>query len=151
MIVTIAERPELAPIVAGWLWSQSWRIGGDSLAETEVAVAASTASLGPPQIFVLLADGVPVGTASLLAEDLEERPDLTPWLANVFVAPEARGRGHAQDLITAVETAARAAAVPTLWLFTHDAERIYARAGWRPVEAFEHHGLPTVLMRRDFA
>ncbi|MBV8653006.1 MAG: GNAT family N-acetyltransferase [Alphaproteobacteria bacterium] len=122
---------------------------GDTLAQTEATVAASTASRGPPQIFVLLADGVPVGTASFLAEDLEERPDLTPWLANVFVAPEARGRGHVRDLIAAVEAAARAAAVPTLWLFTHDADRIYARAGWRPVEAFEHRGLSTVLMRRD--
>ncbi len=128
----------------------SWRMDGDTLAETEAAIAASTASLGPPQIFVLLMDGVPVGTASLLAEDLDERPDLSPWLANVFVVPEARGRGLAGLLVTAVEAAARAAAVPTLWLFTHDAERIYARAGWRRVEVFEHHGLPTVLMRRDW-
>jgi hypothetical protein len=48
-----------------------------------------------PRTFILLADGEPVGTASLAAHDLDERPDLTPWLAGVFVDPHTRGQGYA--------------------------------------------------------
>jgi len=85
----------------------------------------------------------------LVAHDLDERPDLTPWLADVFVEPSARGRGHAsRRLISAVEQEARAASIPTLWLYTIAAERIYARAGWQTVETVQHGGKPVALMKR---
>jgi len=90
-----------------------------------------------------------VGTASLTAHDLDERPDLTPWLAGVFVPPHARGQGHAGRLVAAVEREARAASIATLWLYTNTAERIYARAGWKTVETVQHNGKPFALMRRD--
>jgi GNAT superfamily N-acetyltransferase len=113
-------------------------------------VAASVSSSGPPQTFVLLVDDRPVGTASLVAHDLDERPDLTPWLAGVFVVPEARGRGHVVHLIQAVEVACRSAGVGTVWLHTADAERVYARAGWYTVEVIQREGRrPVTLMRRD--
>ena len=42
-------------------------------------------------------------------------PMRTPWLAGVFVSPEARGRGHVIHLIQAVEAACRAAASAVVW------------------------------------
>lgn len=147
--VTVADRPDLVPTVADWLWRAFWRDEGSTLAEVRTLVSRSTARHGPPQCFVLLEGGAPVGTASLAAADLDRRPDLTPWLAGVYVEPAARGRGCATALVEAVEAAARRASVPTLWLYTGTAERLYARAGWRTVEGFDHHGRPNVLMRRD--
>jgi GNAT superfamily N-acetyltransferase len=102
-----------------------------------------------PRTFILLADGQPVGTASLVACDLDERPDLSPWLADVFVLPAARRRGYAVHLIAAVEEACRAASISTLWLYTRTAERLYARNGWRTVETVVHNGRSYALMRRD--
>lgn len=149
-IVTIVERPDLVPIVAEWRWREFGQEDAQTRQQTQDAVAGSTAEVGPPQCFVLLVDGEPVGTASLTADDLDERPELAPWLASVYVAPEARGRGHAAALIEAVEAASRSASVPTLWLYTNTAERVYARAGWRSVETIHRVGkLPVVLMRRD--
>lgn len=149
-IVAIADRPDLVPVVALWRWHEFGRPAGRTLEQTEARVAASVSPSGPPQTFVLLLDGEPVGTASLAATDLEERPHLTPWLASVFVVPEARGRGYAAHLVAAVEEACRAAGIPTLWLFTNTAERVYARAGWRTVEEVERDGKdPVTLMRRD--
>jgi GNAT superfamily N-acetyltransferase len=149
-IVTIADRPDLVPMVAQWLWHEWWQDDGYTLEQTRAAVAASISRSGPPQTFVLLVDGEPIGTASLVAHDLDERPDLTPWLAGVFVIPEARGRGHVIHLIQAVEAACRSAAIPIVWLYTACAERVYARAGWRSVEAIQRSGRRSVmLMRRD--
>ena len=86
-----------------------------------------------------------------MVADLDERPDPTPWLADVFVAPEARRKGHVIPLIQAVETAAIAASIQTLWLHTEHAARIYTNAGWQAVEIVERKGkLPVTLMRRDF-
>ncbi len=106
-------------------------------------------ALGVPQTFVLLSRDEPVGTASFLAADAPERPDLSPWLASVFVRPDARGRGFALRLIGDVEAAARAAGVETLWLYTHSAERLYAGLGWRRIGMFDRGGREATLMRRD--
>jgi GNAT superfamily N-acetyltransferase len=146
-----ADRPELLPVAALWLWEAFWRAGGHTLEHVEGVFARSVATVVPQQTFVLLDDGEPIGTASLVAHDLEARPELTPWLAGVFVVPHARQRGHATRLTQAVEDACRSAAIPTLWLYTLSAERLYARAGWVTVENFDRHGRPAALMRRDLS
>jgi GNAT superfamily N-acetyltransferase len=120
-----------------------------SLDQTLDAVRKSVTARPLPRTFILLAEGDPVGTASLAAHDLEERPDLTPWLAGVFVDPRVRGRGYAAHLIAAVEDECRATSISTLWLYTRTAERIYARAGWRTIEIVQHSDKPYALMRRD--
>jgi hypothetical protein len=52
-----------------------------TLEQTYDAVAASVSRSGPPQSFVMLVNGEPTGIASLAVEDLDERPDLMPWLS----------------------------------------------------------------------
>ncbi len=148
-VTTIRERPDLVPIVTGWLWAEWWKHHGFSLEQTQALVAGSVSAVGVPQAFVLLEDGLPVGTATLAASDLDERPDLTPWLAGVIVVPERRGRGHVCYLLDAFEDACRAASITVAWLYTRTAERIYRRAGWETVELVHRVGKePVVLMRR---
>lgn len=150
VIITTADRPDLVPTVACWLWHEFWRHDGYTPEQTQAVVAASLARSGPPQTFVLLVDGEPIGTATLAAEDLDERPDLTPWLAGVFVVPEARGRGYVAHLIAAVEAVCRAASITTVWLYTNTAEHVYTRAGWHTADTVPRHGKrPVTLMRRD--
>ena len=150
--VTIIERPDLAGTVSEWLWHESWQHLGYTLEETEAELISPRTAVGPPQTFVLLVDGWPVGTARLTTLNLDERADLTPWLADVFVIPEARGRGYVRDLLAAFDTACAAASISTAWLYTNTAGRIYARAGWQVVETIERPGkLQVVLMRRDYA
>ncbi len=149
-IVSTSDRPDLVPVVAHWLWEAFWQDSGKPFETLLDAVRESSVTTClMPRTFVMLANDEPVGTASLVAHDLDERPDLTPWLAGVFVEPHARGRGYAGCLISVVEREARSASVATLWLYTNKAERIYARAGWRTVETVRHGGKPFALMRRD--
>jgi GNAT superfamily N-acetyltransferase len=151
-IVRTVGQPQLESLVAGWLYEAFWRYDGYTLRDVSDFVTSATAVAGPNQCFVLLEGGTPVGTASLTNEDLAERPELTPWLAGVFVAPEARGRGLVRRLITAVEVAAQSAGHRALWLYTSQAERIYQRAGWNTVEVVGRPGKrPVALMRRDLA
>jgi predicted N-acetyltransferase YhbS len=59
----------------------------------------------------------------------EEWPDLTPWLAAVYVMPEYRRRGVGAALIQAVVEKA-ALGVETLYLSTVGREEYYASLGW---------------------
>jgi GNAT superfamily N-acetyltransferase len=149
LIVSTAERPDLAPVVASWLWAEFWRARGYSLEQTLEVVRTSITAQRMPRAFILLVDGKPVGTASLAARDLEARPDLTPWLAGVFIEPAARGQGRVAHLIGAVEEECRRASIPTLRLYTPSAENVYRRAGWRTVETFALGDKSYALMRRD--
>ena len=149
-LVTTADRPDLASVTARWRWEAFLQGQGRSLAEVTAAEAAPVR--GPmPRTCVLLADDEPVGMASLATHDLETRPDLTPWLAGVYVSPQVRGRGYAVRLVAAVEAEARSLGVPALWLYTRTAEGLYARIGWETVERFPYRERMYALMRRDFA
>lgn len=148
-VVSVSDRPGLASVVAGWLWDAFWRDSGHSFEETMSAVQRSIEAEQMPQTFVLLEDERAIGTASLIAHDLKERPDLTPWLAGMYVEPDSRGRGLASYLIAAVEQHARSMRIATLWLYTDTAERVYAKAGWEPVGSIQHSNRPFMLMRRD--
>jgi len=52
-----------------------------------------------PLTLVASSELCPVGTATLLAHDVgtEQWPELSPWLAAVYVAPEYRHRGIVWD------------------------------------------------------
>ena len=149
MIVTLVARPELAPLVADWLWAEFWHKSGKPYAHLLAAVRQSTAAHAIPQTFVYLAAGKPVATAGLIAHDLDDRPELTPWLAAVYVKPAARHHGYALALIRAVEAAAIAASIERLWLYTGTAEGLYLKAGWRTRETISVGGKPYALMLRD--
>lgn len=145
MIVSIQQRPDLIPAAASWLWAEWARRKGRTLAMVTARLAARAE---PEQTFVALLDGVPVATASLVNADLDTRPDLSPWLASVFVDPPFRGQGHAAALVRRVEDAARAQGVGTLWLYTQHAAGLYAKLGWETVGPEMDRGISVTLMRR---
>jgi GNAT superfamily N-acetyltransferase len=148
-IVSTYARPDLVPAAARLCWDEFWGPRGRTLEESIALVQTTLTPFDLPRTFVALDDREPVGTASLVALDFEARPDLTPWLAAVVVAPHARGRGHASALVRAVEADARARGLEHLWLYTRNAERLYARLGWLTVESVEQGGKVYALMRRE--
>jgi GNAT superfamily N-acetyltransferase len=146
-IVAVSAQPGLAPLVAGWLLDAFRHPASPTLEGMTARILAPR--IGPAETFVLFDGGVPVGTASLARQDLACRPELTPWLAGVFVSPAARGRGHASALVRRVEAFAAAADVPRLWLYTWSAEGLYARLGWEREGIERDKGRDVVLMRRE--
>ena len=149
-IVALRERLDLIPMVANWLWDAFWHPDGHPLEEVRAILRECTAEAGTPQCFVLLAGDMPCGTASFVAADLDIRDDLGPWLAGVYVVPEARGQGCAQRLVATVEDAARQAGHPSLFLYTHDAQALYLKLGWQVMEETIDRRRPVTIMRRDF-
>ncbi len=150
-IVSLSSRPDLIPAVASWLWEEWGRRKGRTIEATTARLTDRLAVSGLEQTFVRLAGDRAVATASLTRADLDSRPDLTPWLAGVFVDPAFRGLGHAAALVRAVEDAARAQGVGTLWLHTEHASGLYAKLGWIAVGPEIDVRFAVTLMRRDLA
>ena len=76
-----------------------------------------------------------VGTVQLVAAQSENQPHRAD-VAKMLVRSDARRRGIAQQLLDAIDEAARASGKSVLVLDTFtgsDAERLYERAGWQRV------------------
>ncbi|MBB3332512.1 GNAT superfamily N-acetyltransferase [Halomonas campaniensis] len=146
-----ADSPHLAR-VAGWEHDQwGYLSPGETRASRRAELEAECGPGGVPSVFVALHGERPVGTASLVAEDMSDRPDLGPWLASVYVLPEWRGRGIASRLVRRVEAEAREAGIERLWLFTPDQQALYVRLGWRERVWLSYRGERVAIMERCLA
>ncbi|MGH7573337.1 MAG: GNAT family N-acetyltransferase, partial [Gemmatimonadota bacterium] len=99
-----------------------------------------------PVAFVAVDGDTLLGSASLVHDDLETRPEIGPWLASVYVPPEHRRRGVASALVQRVVKEALDQDVSLLYLWTTDQERLYAGLGWRPVERTRFRDEDIVVM-----
>ncbi len=150
-IHALSARPDLLETGADWSWQQWGAAAGRTRLSVRERGARYLDPAGFDQCFMLLEDGTPAAMASLSETDLDLRPDLSPWLAGVYVAPAFRGRGHAIRVVRHVEQAAQAAGVATLWLFTWTAAPLYRRLGWHDVAPIETRHGPSLIMRRDLS
>jgi len=136
--------------LAGWEYAQ-WgdHEPGRRLDEAVGEFRGQCGEGGVPSVFVVLAGDTPVGMASLIADDMRDRPDLTPWLASVYVQPLWRGRGIASWLVRRVEEEARTHGVERLYLFTADRQPLYRRLSWQALEETDYRGeRVTIMLRR---
>lgn len=147
--LTTSERPDLTAVTGVWRWNAFFSDGEVSLEQIldrERTGAADPALL--PTVVVLLAADEPIGMVALCNDDLDDRPDLNPWLAGLFVAPAHRGRGHARRLIGKVEAVAADAGIKRLSLYTASAVELYRSTGWATVETFDHDGALFHIMQK---
>ena len=99
-----------------------------------------------PSTFVAR-DKAVMGSASIVANDMETRTDLTPWLASVFVAPEHRQKGIGKKLVLHVMNHAKNEGIKKLYLFTTDRKDYYQRLGWEVNSSTQYHGHEVTIMQ----
>ena len=146
------DHRDLIPSVAGWIYDEWGHIvPEDSAEECARRLARQIRRTQIPTSFVALCGDTPVGTASLVGQDLETRPDLSPWMAAVYVAREHRRRGIGGALVARVVREAAALGIATLYLYTFDKEQFYTRLGWSLLERTEYHCDAITIMKRNIA
>jgi predicted N-acetyltransferase YhbS len=132
----LCDCPEHLGTVARWIHEEWWSDKPGHTVETMAArLGEASDQNAVPLSLVALFAGNPVGTVNLVANDNEERPDLTPWLAALLVVPEHRGQGVGSKLVRALVKEAARLRVPHLFLGT-DIPDYYARLGAEMYEEF---------------
>ncbi len=136
--------------VASWTFAEWGHLHPGSTAESyREAFRRECGESGVPSVFVAMQGHRPVGTAALLAEDMDSRCELSPWLASVFVLPEWRGRGIAARLVRRVEEEAADSGFERFYLFTPDQQGLYRRLGWQDHEELSYRGENVTIMVRE--
>jgi predicted N-acetyltransferase YhbS len=114
--------------------------------------AQGTRSRGESKcFFVAVSRQAVLGSASLVAYDMDTRMDLSPWLASVYVATEHRRQGIGTALVRRVVQEAEALGVQALHLYTPDKEPFYACLGWSVIERTTYQSYPQVVMTLPIA
>ena len=148
-LVDYADRLET---LAGWHHGEWSHLNpGDTLEKRVIRVREHLGRRQIPTTFIALDGETLLGSACLLADDMHQFRDLTPWLASVFVAPERRSRGAGSAVVERVVEEARSLGVRTLYLYTPDRESFYARTGWIVHERTEYLGIDVVIMQLSLA
>lgn len=134
-ISDLRQRPEFFDTVADRIWRAWWQPEGYPLDYISGRLRDNMEDT-PMPIALVAHDGERfLGTASVIASDLAERPQLTPWVAAVWVEENARRAGvgaalvdrAAQDCFTLGFRRAYLCALPRMTPF-------YERLGWTIIE-----------------
>lgn len=154
----LADHPDAIPTLARWHHEQ-WKhlYPGDSIEQRIVRLEGHLSKDQIPMTFVALCRSEKnvaetnrrevVGSASLIAQDMDTHPELSPWLASVFVTPQHRGQGIGTALVRRVIQEAKTQGVAQLYLFTTpDKNRFYSRLGWLLIERTHYRGYQQIVM-----
>jgi GNAT superfamily N-acetyltransferase len=145
-IESLADHPALIPTLAAWHHAQwSYLDVGVSVAQRAAALRTHRRNAVPMTVVALSGETL-LGSASLIAHDMDTRMDLSPWLASVYVAPSCRGHGIGSALVHEIVDSATDLGFLALYLFTPDRARFYERLGWHVLEHLVYRGYAQVLM-----
>lgn len=133
-ISDLRQRPEFFDAVADRIWQAWWqhRVSREKFVER---VRENLVGPGMPLALIAHDGGGFLGTASLIASDLDERPHYTPWVAAVWVEPDARGQGIGRALVERAADEGFALGHARIYLCAPPARRsYYVELGWTPIE-----------------
>lgn len=146
----LAKHMAAIPLVAGWVEQEWGYLLPEATFETFVrSFAERTVPHRIPATWVALTGEQVVGTVSLDPHDMTTRPEFSPWLAAVYVAPQFRGQGIGSRLVQTAMQEAGALGLSHLYLFTPDKMNFYERLGWQSIEVTHYRGLDVVIMQYD--
>jgi GNAT superfamily N-acetyltransferase len=134
-ISDLRQRPEFFDVVADRIWREWWEPNGHPLAYISGRLEENMQDTPIPLALVAHDDDTFLGTASLIASDLDERPNLTPWVAAVWVEESARGHGVGAALVDAAARGCFALGFARAYLCARvRMTRFYERLGWTLTE-----------------
>jgi GNAT superfamily N-acetyltransferase len=146
-IELLADRPEFVPTLAEWHFREwAYLRPGDSVANRIRLLHERSGRHELPITFVASSGAELLGSAMLIHHEMDTRPQYTPWLAGVFVAPAQRGRGIGRALAEHVVREAAALGFTTTYLFTPSAEAFFSHLGWSIVEHTHYRDAGVTIM-----
>lgn len=143
--------PQHIEMVANWIYQEFGKGNPDRTLEYVINRFKNRNLNKIPISLIALIDNKCVGVVSIFDNDLETRPELTPWLAGLYVNPNCRCKGVADKLITGVLEICKNINYNTVFLRTEHTSDYYKKHGWTFVEyTTDENGLETsVFMRKS--
>ena len=146
-IINLKDEPENLPTLASW-HQQEWSHlnPGEDLAARISRMQPHLDGQLIPSTYIAK-DDVLLGSAAIVKKDMKIEPQLTPWLASVYVGPENRRRGIGRQLVLHVMAQAQKGGIDRLYLYTPDKAEFYLKLGWSTLYQRPYHNLDVTIMQ----
>ena len=91
-----------------------------------------------PQTFIMYLGDQIIGMYQITYRDLFIRPDIYPWIANIYIEEKYRKKGYGKILIDSIKDQVKEnTSFDTIFLYTaHD--NLYERYGWKYIETIDN-------------
>lgn len=128
----LADHQELIPDLAAYAYAEWKDLYPPDFGVTQVGEILKKRAVKDriPITLVAMKGALCVGMASIKLTEESSDPDLSPWVATVYVREDCRKLGVGRALMDALELKAAALGVKTLYLTADNAEQFYLRLGW---------------------
>ena len=128
---------EIIKTIVNWMYHWWGKEEGYSLEELQSYILHSFNSQGKlPQTYGLFIDNKLIGMYQLTYQDLESRPDIYPWVANVYIDKEYRHQGYSRYLLKTVYNYAKENQFHEIYLFTKH-QGLYEKYGFEFIEEID--------------
>ena len=133
-ISDLRQRPEFFDDVADRIWSAWWEWRDVPLEYIRGRLRENLNAQPIPFALVAHEGATFLGTASVIASDLEDLPQYTPWVAAVWVECKHRKRQIGRSLVARALDDAFALGIERAYLCAPPERRtFYLRQGWQPM------------------
>lgn len=148
-IINLRDAPENILMLATW-HQQEWSYlnPGEDIKLRIARMQAYLKQSFIPSTFIAK-EKILLGSAAVVEQDMETQPQLTPWLASVYVRPESRRKGIGKRLVTHVMDQVIKHDVHRLYLYTPDRQDFYLGLGWKPLRDERYQGHDVTIMYID--
>ena len=152
VIKNLKDVPEYLPQLAQWHHQEWLHLNpGLSLEQRIEKMQAYLNENAIPQTFVALDEAVDqsalLGSAAVIDSDMDTKPELTPWLASVYVDKKQRRQGIGTTLVKAIMQYVQGLDFSEMYLFTPDQASFYNGLGWQLLEQTEYRDENVTVMK----
>jgi len=115
--------------------------GYRSAVDYECFLRRAAISSALPAVLIAMRNDDFIGSVNLLENEMPIRPELSPWMGQLFVIDGERDRGVGRILVDAAIAHAATLGYRRLHLFTSGTlPQFYNSLGWKPLETIEYLG-----------
>jgi N-acetylglutamate synthase-like GNAT family acetyltransferase len=136
----LANHPDCVPQIAEWFyreWAPLYKDVG--LHEIALRIGSRLNYDKIPLTIIALRGRELIGTAGLKESDMDTHPEISPWLAGLYVAEKERCKGIGKMLVDKIVTIAGELKISRLFLFTPCQEPFYKKMGWELLTRESYH------------
>ncbi|MBC8184741.1 GNAT family N-acetyltransferase [candidate division KSB1 bacterium] len=147
----ISKHPNAIPIIANWIvdeWGDT--APGVNFKNITTSLKREIIENKIPKTFIAFEKDRYLGTASIFENDMSTRPELTPWLAAVYVDSKYRNKGVGSELVKFVMNEAKSLDLKKLYLWTANKMNFYQNLDWKFFERTNFLNKDVTIMIYEF-